>query len=197
MFKLILSKLLSNYKFLQHKKKWRKKNDHNKTVAIGFFPIDKVSVGNYTYGDLSIISYGEENQGLEIGHYVSIANGVKFLLGGNHYYKRFTTYPFQAKISDSNIIETWSKGKIIIHDDVWIGTEAFIISGVTIGQGVIVAARSVVTKDVPPYAIVAGNPAKIVKYRFDQDRINQLIKIDFSKLTPQDVLSNIPFYIAE
>lgn len=178
----------------RHRKAWRASNPHNRTIAIDLFPQDKVKVGNHSYGDLNIISFGTANEGLEIGHYVSIAPRVKFLLGGNHNYKKFTTYPFLIKHKDPNIVEALSKGKIVLEDDVWIGTEAMILSGVTIGKGAIVGARSVVTKDVPPYAIVSGNPAVLIRYRFSEELIRQASAIDFSKLEPEDILQNLSFY---
>lgn len=193
----LYSKIRQYLKLRKHRQAWRQRNAHNRTIATSFFPLDKVTVGNHSYGDLVIISYGEENEGLQIGHYVSIANGVKFLLGGNHYYKRFTTYPFIAKFIDHKYVETWTKGKIIIGDDVWIGTDAFIMPGVTIGKGAIVGACAVVTKDVPPYAIVTGNPASIIKYRFDEESIKKALAIDFSKLEPDAVKSNLSLYKQE
>ncbi|MBK7803608.1 MAG: CatB-related O-acetyltransferase [Chloracidobacterium sp.] len=85
-----------------------------------------------------------------------------------------------------------SKGPILIKDDVWIGTRATIMSGLTIGQGAIVAAGSVVVKDVPPYSIVAGTPAKVIKYRFDEQTIRSLLAvIDYSKLDDHDVEMNL------
>ncbi len=170
---------------------------HNRTIASTFFPIDKVKVGKYTYGDLHIQSQNDYDEGLEIGHYCSIARGVCFLLGGNHYYKRFTTYPFKAIFIGDHIIETTTKGKIVVGDDVWIGVEAFIMPGVKIGQGAIVAARSVVTKDVPPYAIAGGNPARVIRYRFDDNKIQQLLQIDFSKIEPDVILKNTEAYERE
>jgi acetyltransferase-like isoleucine patch superfamily enzyme len=122
---------------------------------------------------------------------------VQFLLGGNHYYKRFTNYPFIAKFKDSTYVETWSKGNIIVEDDVWIGTNAFIMPGIKIGKGAIVGACAVVTKDIPPYAIATGNPACIVKYRFSEDLIRKLINIDFSKINPKTVLDDIDEYKKE
>lgn len=178
------------YKYLRNKielfyfrKKWRKYNKHNLTEAITKFPENLVKVENCTYGSLNIRNWEVENEGLEIGSYVSIAEGVKFLLSGNHFLKNFTTYPIKTHISlERKAIEVFSKGKIIIKDDVWIGSEAMILSGVTIEQGAVIAARSVVTKDVPAYSIVAGNPAKIVKYRFSQEIIDEMKKIDFTKI---------------
>lgn len=85
----------------------------------------------------------------------------------------------------------YTKGPIILEDDVWIATNALILSGVTIGQGAIVAAGAVVVKDVPPYAVVGGNPAKIIKYRFPEEIIKKLLKLDFSLLTSEYVKGNI------
>ena len=190
----ILGKIKSYLALYRHRKNWRKLNKHNFTVASTFFPISKVKVGEYTYGDLHIISYGEDNEGIEVGKYVSIVTGVKFLLGGNHHYKRFTNYPFIYKFQDQNCTETWSKGKIVIEDDVWIGTDAFIMSGVKIGKGAIIGARSVVTKNVPAYSIVAGNPAIIMKYRFESPLIEQAKLIDFDKINPQVILDYLDSY---
>jgi acetyltransferase-like isoleucine patch superfamily enzyme len=192
--RIVIGKIKEYYRLTLHRRAWRIANAHNRTIASTFFPIHKIIVGNHSYGDLHIISYGEENEGLEIGHYVSIANDVKFLLGGNHHYKRFTTYPFIVKFSDPNYIETWTKGKIVIGDDVWIGTEAFIMPGVNIGKGAIVGARAVVTQDVPPYAIVTGNPAAVARYRFNEETILKAQSIDFSKIKPEDILQHLTEY---
>lgn len=193
----LFRKLSDIIKLRRHRIQWRKRNSHNQTNASTFFPLKKVIVGKYTYGELHIQCYGENNEALEIGNYVSIARDVWFVLGGNHHYQRFTNYIFQYMFVSTDIIESYSKGKITVKDDVWIGMQALILSGVTIGQGAVVAARAVVTKDVPPYAIVAGNPAKIIKYRFDEETINKLIRIDFSKLNPSLVLKNKELYLQE
>lgn len=184
-------------KLHRHRVQWRKLNTHNRTIASTFFPIDKVKVGNHTYGDLHIQSQKDYDEGLIIGHYCSIARGVWFLLGGNHHYHRFSTYPFRAIFINDSIIETTTKGKIIVEDDVWIGTEAFIMPGLTVGKGAVIAARSVVTRSVPPYAIVGGNPAKVIKYRFEQPVIDKLIKLDFASLSPDLILNNEPLFLKE
>ncbi len=197
MLKAISGKVRAFFKLRKHRKEWRAGNPHNRTVAITQFPVSKVKVGNNSYGDLRIISYNDKGEGLEIGHYVSIANGVQFLLGGNHFYKRFTTYPFVAKFVDFQYVETWTKGKIIVGDDVWIGTEAFIMPGVKIGQGAIIAAKAVVTKDVPAYAIVSGNPATVIKYRFAEDLIQKLLTIDFAGINPDTIIEHRSVYEME
>lgn len=184
----LLKKWLSFAKF---KRMWRRNNFHNETKVINqSFQISKVSVGKRTYGELDIISWGQPGEELKIGNYVSIAPGVKFLLGGNHFYQGLTTYPFKVKTGLVNN-EAISKGPIFVGDDVWIGMEALIMSGVTIGQGAIVAARSVVTKDVPAYAIVAGNPAQVIKYRFSQSVIEKLQGFDWVSISEKDIKENL------
>lgn len=86
------------------------------------------------------------------------------------------------------IREAYSNGPIVVSDDVWSGIDTMVMSGVTIGQGAVVAARSVVVKDVPPYAIVGGNPAKIIKYRFSSEIIEKLLKVNFKKLNKKEFL---------
>lgn len=87
--------------------------------------------------------------------------------------------------------EACTKGDIIVDDDVWIGERATIMSGVHIGQGAVIAAGSVVTHDIPPYAVVGGVPAKIIKYRFSKEIIDGLLKVDYSKLTKEMISTHI------
>lgn len=137
-------------------------------------------IGEYSYGNPIVYFEGEGN--LRIGKFCSIAfDSVKIFLGGNHRVDWTTTYPFN-KIADfpeaSHITgHPCSKGDVVIGNDVWIGMNATILSGVTIGDGAVVAAHAVVTKDVPPYAIVAGNPACVVKMRFSDDVIKHLLEL--------------------
>ena len=129
---------------------------------------------------------GNGNEKLIIGNFCSIAPEVVFLLASEHCYKNISTFPFKVKfLGHEN--EAGSKGSIIVSDDVWIGYGAVILSGVKIGQGAVIAAGSIVTKDVPPYAIVAGNPAKILKYRFDENVIKKLLDFDFSTLSKEQI----------
>ena len=131
------------------------------------------------YGTLNVYAVNK-NSKLKIGSCCSIAPEVIFLLSTDHRVNSMSTFPFNA-ICIGGEIEAISKGDIIIQDDVWIGYGAKIMSGVTIGQGAVIAAGAVVTKNVPPYAIVGGVPGKIIKYRFPEELISELIKIDYSK----------------
>lgn len=162
-------------------RKWRKLNKHNKTNMANIFDISKVEVKDFSYGPLFVETFGQTQEKLIIGNFCSIAYGVKFILGGEHDYNKISTYPFNSLVYKEGI-DAISKGKIIVKDDVWIGYNALILSGVEIGQGAVVAAGALVTQDVPPYAIVAGIPARVIKYRFDKEIIEELLKIDFSKL---------------
>ncbi|WP_312148068.1 CatB-related O-acetyltransferase [Paenibacillus odorifer] len=116
--------------------------------------------------------YGWHLDKLSIGNYVCIASGVIILMGGNHNHhpEWITVYPFVDQIANSYE----SKGDTIIASDAWIGMNAMIMPGVKIGEGAIVAAGSVVVKDVPPYTIVGGNPAKVIKQRFTDQEIEKL-----------------------
>lgn len=163
---------------------WRQRNLHNQTVIRNLFDFDKVSVGQATYGPLNIQEWGHPDEHLTIGHYVSISEGVTFLLGGNHPYQGITTFPVKVKFL-GHAKEAQTKGAITVGDDVWLGHNAMIMSGVTIAQGAVIAAGSVVTRDVPPYAIVAGNPARVIKYRFPDSNIQNLLKINYAFITPE------------
>lgn len=181
MIKSILRKIKNIFKLKMFKINWRKRNNNNYTTAENKFPVEKVFVGKYTYGQLNIRYFGNPNEKLIIGCYCSISSGVKFLLGGEHHPEYLMNYIFKYYLfPNEDTDDRRTKGPIVIGDDVWIGTDAIILSGVTIGQGAIIAAGSVVAKDVPPYAIYTTN--RIIKYRFQKDIIDKLLKMDFSKL---------------
>ncbi len=170
--------------------RYRKRNKHNFTTikeCIG--DLSTINVGNGTYGTINIKRFAGENSKLYIGNYCSIANETLFVLGGEHVYDRISTYPFKDKYLNEG--ESKTKGDIIIEDDVWIGYGSTILSGVRIGQGSIVGARSVVAKDIPPYAIYAGN--KIIKYRFSEQIIKRLLKVDFGKLSKEKIINNMEY----
>lgn len=171
------------------RRKWRKINRHNGTVPMNRFSLDLVQVGEKSYGELNIVTFNN-NTRVKIGSYCSIAQNVIFLLDVEHNIKTISTYPFKAKcLNNGN--EAFSKGDIIVEDDVWLGYGVTIMSGVHIGQGAVIAAGAVVTKDVPPYAIVGGVPAKLIKYRYEPKLITKLLKVDYSKLTDEMVKNHI------
>ena len=176
--------------------KWRAHNKHNGTYPITIFDEEAVNVGNMTYGELYVLKYGKEGK-LRIGHFCSIAPHVVFILSADHYLNHFSTFPFKVKMLGIEKVESISKGNITIDDDVWIGYGATILSGVHIGQGAVVAAGSVVVNDVPPYAIVGGVPAKVIKYRFSPEMIEELLKVDYSKLTKEMIEEHIDDLYAE
>jgi acetyltransferase-like isoleucine patch superfamily enzyme len=186
-----LSHFIKNkLRLLLFKKKWRKLNNHNFTTVSNLFDTKIVSVGKMTYGSIHALSYNAANEKLIIGSHVSIANGVKFILGGNHKYNSFSTYPFKVKLGVAND-EAYSNGSIIIEDDVWIGMDAIILSGIRIGRGSVIAAGSVVTRDVPEYCIFGGNPAKKIKCRFNSDIIDKLKSINYDDLNYENIINNI------
>lgn len=171
-------------------KEWIDNNANNYTYPIGEeFDPTRVTVGKGTYGKLSIKNYGTSSI-VKIGCYCSIGDEVLFLASLEHPTNHLSTYPFRV-YQNHEKSEMFSKGDIILDDDVWVGYRAMILSGVHIGQGAVVAAGAVVTKDVPPYAIVGGVPAKIIKYRFSPEVIKQLLKLDYSKLTDNMIRERI------
>jgi virginiamycin A acetyltransferase len=170
-------------------KKWRKSNKNNGTYVGTIFNPDLVNVGEKTYGVLNV-SMHNKNSKLEIGSYCSIGPDVVFLLSSDHNGMHISTFPFKVKMGLSDY-EAESKGDILVEDDVWIGCRALILSGVHIGKGAIIAAGAVVTKDVPQYAIVAGCPARVIKYRFNDEIINKLKKINYQNLSDDFIKQHI------
>lgn len=157
---------------------------------------ENIEVGDYTiYNDFAhdpqefernnvLYHYPVNGDKLKIGKFCSIACGAKFLFtSANHAMRPLSTYTFPIFFEEwgldvSEIRSAWdNKGDIVVGNDVWIGYEAVILSGVTIGDGAIVGARAVVTRDVPPYTIVGGVPAKSIRKRFDDETIEKLLRL--------------------
>lgn len=169
---------------------WRKRNKHNNTWLTRNCNADIITVGKHTYGPLDVYTWGDKSEGLIIGSYVSISNDVRFILGGNHRYDGIMSYPFKVNFNGEKY-EAYSNGKIIIEDDVWIGMSAMILSGVKVGKGAIIAAGSVVTKDVSPYTIVGGNPAKVIKYRFEEEIIEKMKNVNLNEINEDYIKNNL------
>ena len=175
----------------------------------------QIEVGDYTiYNDFIadpllfeknnvLYHYPIHREKLIIGKFCYIACGTKFLFNcANHTLKSLSTYTFplfyeEWELEKSNITTAWdNKGNIVIGNDVWIGYEAVIMAGVHIGDGAIIAARAVVTKDVPPYTIVGGTPAKEIRKRFDAEVIEQLLIQKWWDWSTDKIHQCLP-YIAE
>ena len=166
-----------------------------------------MSFGKYTYGTPNMHRPNKDSK-LVIGNFCSIACNVNIYLGGNHKTDWVTTYPFghiNQKIFNKfdGVGHPSTKGDVIIGNDVWIGANVTIMSGVTIGDGAVIANNSHVVKNVEPYSLVGGNPAKLIKYRFTPEQIEKLLKIKWwywddkkiNKFTPLLCNDNIDKFI--
>jgi acetyltransferase-like isoleucine patch superfamily enzyme len=155
------------------------------------------AIGEYTYG--TPIVFEHPGRKLRIGKFCSIAHEVVIQLGGNHRIDRVSTYPFrgfpsdwpEAKFLPADDVYGMSKGDVIIGNDVWIGYGALILSGVKIGDGAVIGAGAVITKDVEPYSIVTGNPARLIRKRFDDDTIRKLLEIKWWDWPMEKIRANL------
>ena len=169
-----------------------------------------VEVGDYTmYNDFVndprdfqknnvLYHYPINRDRLRIGKFCSIACGAKFIFtSANHKLGSLSTYPFplffeEWDLDKANLTDSWdNKGDIAIGNDVWIGYEAVVMQGVTIGDGAIIGARAVVTKDIPPYTIVGGVPAKPIRKRFSDEIISRLLEIKWWDWPDEKIKRNI------
>lgn len=164
-----------------------------------------IEVGDYTYyddpggaerfEDNNVLHHFEfHGDKLIIGRFTAIATGVRFVMNGaNHAMGGFSTYPFNIFGCDWEKgfdPQTWlagSRGDTVVGNDVWIGADTMIMPGVTIGDGAIIAARSVVASDIPPYAVAGGNPAKMIRTRFDDETIARLLSIAWWDWTAEKI----------
>ncbi|AGE51474.1 chloramphenicol acetyltransferase [Paramecium bursaria Chlorella virus CvsA1] len=140
-----------------------------------------------TYGVPHVINHDNSPARLHVGAFTSIGGGVKIYLGMNHRVDFITTYPFGTVFedifgSDKNMGHPSTRGDVVIGNDVWLADGVTIMSGVTIGDGAVVACNSHVVKDVEPYSIVGGNPAKHIKYRFSKETIDSLLELKWWNL---------------
>jgi len=169
-----------------------------------------IIVGEYTYYDDAVdptgfeknnvlFNYPEFGDRLIIGKFCQIASGTKFIMGpANHRLCSATTYPFNVfggaweKVTPPHMEQLPHKGDIVIGNDVWVGRESVIMPGVKIGDGAIVAAYSIVTKDVPAYTVYGGNPAKFIKKRFDDELVALLLRLRWWNLEPEALVDILP-----
>jgi virginiamycin A acetyltransferase len=194
------------------KKIYPRINDYDTVYLKNVITNPNIIIGDYTmYNDFVsdptqfeknnvLYHYPVNNDRLIIGKFCSIACGAKFLLtSANHALKSLSTYPFpiffeEWNLNRSQVSSAWdNKGDIIIENDVWIGYDAVILSGVHIGNGAIIASRAVVTKDVEPYTIVGGVPAGTIKKRFDDIAVNKLQQLQWWDWPHEKIRQNLPF----
>lgn len=173
----------------------------------------QIEIGDYTYYNDFNLKYGDNYakkiapylydkispEKLIIGKFCQIAHGVTFITSSaNHQYNGFSSYPFAVFGQDwsSSYIPNYpAPQNTIIENDVWIGHEATIMPGITIESGVIIGAKAVVTKNVPAYCIVAGNPAKIIRKRFEKHIIDELLKISWWNWSKEKIFNNIKYIV--
>ncbi|MCI1960152.1 MAG: CatB-related O-acetyltransferase [Clostridia bacterium] len=194
------------------KKIYPRTNDFETVYLKNIIKNPNIIVGDYTmYNDFVSdpmqfeknnvpYHYPINNDRLIIGKFCSIACGAKFIFtSANHTLKSLSTYPFpiffeEWDLDKKNVKSAWdNKGDIVIGNDVWIGYEAVILSGIHIGDGAIIGARAVVTKDVPPYTVVGGIPAREIKKRFNKETINKLEQIQWWNWSFDKIQKFLPF----
>jgi acetyltransferase-like isoleucine patch superfamily enzyme len=155
-------------------------------------------IGRYTYGGLTVNSWdeGAPRTFLTVGSFCSIAAGVQVFLGGEHRSEWTTMFPFNMWEAGRLIGgPPKSKGNVVIGSDVWIGTEAMIMSGVTVGDGAVIGARSLVARDVEPYAIVAGNPARPIRKRFSDAVVKRLLDVKWWDWKDEEIAELLPLML--
>ena len=169
-----------------------------------------ISVGDYTYYDDDkdptgfeknnvLFNYPVFGDKLIIGKFCQIASGTQFIMGAaNHRLCSATTYPFNimseawAEIAPVHLSQLPHKGDTVIGNDVWFGRNCVVMPGVKIGDGAIVAAHSVVTKNIEPYSVVGGNPARFIKKRFDDELTELLLRFKWWDLPPDELAEVMP-----
>lgn len=178
-----------------------------------FVKASNIIIGDYTYFDDQhrdpkgfeenniLYNYGFNKNKLIIGKFCAIASETRFIMAGDHKLDGFSTFPFPAFKSGWETAYSFEKmpvkGDLVVGNDVWFGYDSLVMAGVTIGDGAIIAARSVVVKDVPPYSIVAGNPAKVVKMRYDDKTIERLLKISWWNWSIDKINSNLALIVGD
>jgi acetyltransferase-like isoleucine patch superfamily enzyme len=155
-----------------------------------------ISIGEFTYGNPEFIQYGKLP--VSIGKFSSIANDVKILCGGEHHTETCTTFPFDVLLQRNDLAPLNQVDfPIQIGNDVWIGHGAMILSGVTIGDGAVIGARTVVSKDIPPYAVAVGSPVQIKRYRYPEHTIKELLEQKWWDRSEEEIERLIPYLMGE
>lgn len=208
--------LTPNTKYLPTKNPDGTRGEYDKCIFLKHFVTKNfIEVGDYTYYDESFGGGNPENfenenvlyfptgNKLKIGKFCCLASNCKFIMSGaQHHLNSFTTYPLFWNLLSNPEVKSYfdiipnkkyyhkEYGDTIIGNDVWIGYDALIMPGITIGDGAVIGTRAVVTKDVEPYTIVAGNPAKIIRKRFDDKTIAKLLEIEWWNWEIEKIMEN-------
>ena len=152
----------------------------------------RLHIGTYTYFDTRI-TFGlwQPEDLIYLGNFCSLAKNVTIFGGGEHFTTRATAYPLVLMFAPrTKLIDGRKKGATIIGNDVWLGYGATIMSGVTIGDGAVIGAKAVVAKDIPDYAIAVGNPARVIRYRFQPETIKRLLALKWWNWELNKILAN-------
>lgn len=187
-------------------------NDRQTVYLKNVITDPNIIVGNYTmYNDFVsdpaqfernnvLYHYPINKDRLIIGKFCSIACGAKFIFtSANHTLRSLSTYPFpiffeEWGLEKADVASAWdNKGDTVVGNDVWIGYEAVIMSGVHIGDGAVIGARAVVTKDVPPYTVVGGVPAKQIRKRFDDETVSELLRLKWWDWSYEKIKKALPY----
>jgi hypothetical protein len=158
----------------------------------------RVIRGVGTYGVPTVWTFPYEDAKLIIGKYSAVAG--THLLGGQHAVKHVASYPLRIHMDMEGAGEDGNpakRGDIVIGSDAWVAFGSYVLSGVTIGDGAVVATGSVITKDVPPYAIVGGNPAKLIKYRHSEEQIAALLELKWWDWPEDEIREAVPYLASE
>lgn len=174
-----------------------------------------IDIGDYTYYDDDtdptgfernnvLFNYPEFGDRLIIGKFCALAQGTTFIMGpANHRTGSASTYPFNVfggawnEATPDHMSQLPRKGDTVVGSDVWLGRECVVMPGVKIGDGAIVAAYSVVTRDVAPYTVAGGNPARFIKNRFDEELTGLLLRLKWWDLPPEELVAWLPILCDE
>ncbi|WP_394922810.1 CatB-related O-acetyltransferase [uncultured Robinsoniella sp.] len=196
-------------------KKYPRSNDNETVYLDQVVSNPNIKVGKYTiYNDFEkdpadfeknnvLYHYPINQDRLVIGKFCSIACGARFLFtSANHAMGSLANHTFpiffeEWDLKKENVRDAWdNKGDIVIGNDVWIGYDAIIMAGVHIGDGAVIGTRAVVTKDVPPYTIVGGVPARKIKMRFDSETVDELLRLKWWDWTSEKIKKNLPLIMS-
>lgn len=197
----VLRSIMSRYRaardWARFTEQWNRRNPHNTVRPVGYVPLHLVTVGAYSYGQLRVIVYRPDTVQctVRIGNFVSISSDVRFILDGNHPMDTYTTYPLKSMLTGERAAEDAnSKGDILIEDEVWVGHNVTFLSGVRVGRGAIIAAGSVVTKDIPDFTVAGGVPARLIRRRFGDEMERRVASRRLIEIPRHVIESNLALF---